>query len=63
MTPFLLEIIREPQTGNDLTLFDAEYDSDGNIVSGYLASKNGSRYPIISGIPRFVESVPTSTVK
>lgn len=62
MTPFLLEIIREPQTGSTLTLCDALYDSDRNVVSGFLVSTNGSRYPIVNGIPRFVESVPTSTV-
>jgi len=62
MTPFLLEIIREPHTGNTLTLCDAEYDSDRNVISGFLVSTNGSRYPIVNGIPRFVESVPTSTV-
>lgn len=63
MTPFLLSIIREPHTGSALQLHDAEYDINSNIVSGYLVSTNGTRYPIINGIPRFVKSVPTSSVK
>ncbi len=32
----------------------------GHIISGELASSNGNVYPIINGIPRFVENDPKS---
>ncbi len=63
MTPFLLNLIREPSTGNPLKLTNPEYDLDGNIISGNLLTASGTAYPIINGIPRFLNDVPTKSVK
>ena len=52
MTPFLLNLIADPETKRPLTLRDAEYKGD-TIVSGILESESGKKYPIINGIPRF----------
>lgn len=43
-----------PESGQSLTLVDAETDSDGRIWSGVLISQGGKRYPVVKGIPRFV---------
>lgn len=56
MTPFLLPYLREPGTKAPLTLIDEVLDNRGNIVSGTLTSASGGRYPIIDGVPRFVDS-------
>ena len=37
---------------------DAVTDALGNIEPGVLLSSTGRRYPIIMGIPRFVDYVP-----
>ena len=63
MTPKLLQYLCEPISKALLELCDAQYDVDGNIVSGYLQTSAGRRYPIINGIPRFVEFVPTASVE
>jgi len=63
MTPFLLRFICEPVTKEPLALIDATHDSEGNIVSGTLVTTAGKGYPIINGIPRFVDFVPTKTVE
>lgn len=45
-----------PQTRESLELIDAVEDSDGEIITGKLRSiGSGKTYPIINGIPRFVE--------
>lgn len=63
MTPFLLNFICEPITKNNLLLKNELYDSDGNIASGVLYTISGNEYPIINGIPRFVQGeIQTSTV-
>jgi len=36
MTPYLQEILREPNTGRYLELLDALYDNDHNIISGIV---------------------------
>lgn len=46
-----------------MPLHDAQYDNDGNIISGDLVAAAGQRYPIINGIPRFVDFVPSKTVE
>jgi hypothetical protein len=46
-----------------LQLVDAVTAVDGTIQSGVLVSPSGSRYPIINGIPRFVDYVPTASVE
>ena len=62
MTPNLLQYLCEPITKASLQMINAQYDIDGNIISGDLITATGKHYPIIKGIPRFVDFVPTSTV-
>lgn len=63
MTPNLLNYLCEPITKAPLQLVDAVTTADGTIQSGALVTPSGKRYPIINGIPRFVDYVPTSTVE
>ena len=63
MTPNLLAYICEPVTKNSLQLIDAVMAADGTIQSGTFLSTSGARYPIINGIPRFVNYVPTDSVE
>ena len=61
MTPFLLSLLCDPETGEALTLKDAQYDERGQIRSGLLVSATG-QYEIRDGIPRFVDSALKKTV-
>lgn len=63
MTPKLIEYLCEPISKAPLQLRDVVTDVDGNIQSGVLLAPSGKRYPIINGIPRFVDYVPTATVE
>jgi SAM-dependent methyltransferase/uncharacterized protein YbaR (Trm112 family) len=63
MTPFLLNYICEPVSKDTLELVEAIYDQNNNIQTGSLVSPSGKRYPIVNGIPRFVDYVPPQTVK
>ncbi len=63
MTPDLLNYLCEPITKEPLQLVDAVTTADGNILSGKLVTPTGIRYPIIKGIPRFVDYVPTASVE
>lgn len=63
MTPKLLQYLCEPISKAPLELCNAQYDDDGNIISGYLQTSAGHRYPIVNGIPRFVEFVSTASVE
>jgi len=63
MTPGLLQYLCEPITKAPLKLVDAVVDSGGNVLSGALVSPSGKRYPIINGIPRFVDFVPAKSVE
>lgn len=63
MTPKLIQYLCEPLSKAPLKLIDAVYDSGGMIQSGVLESPSGKQYPIINGIPRFVDYVPTKTVE
>lgn len=63
MTPQLLNYLCEPNSKAPLELVDAVLDSNGNIRSGGLRSTSGKIYPIVNGVPRFVSSVSTKTVK
>jgi len=63
MTPFLLQFLCEPITKASLHLINAKFDAQGNIISGELTTEDGNCYPIINGIPRFVDFVPTGTVE
>ena len=62
MTPNLLQYLCEPISKDALRLANAITDSDGQIQSGELIAQSGKKYPIINGIPRFVEFVPQETV-
>lgn len=63
MTPHLLKYLCEPTTKAPLQLVNAVTDADGRIQSGELVAPSGKRYPIINGIPRFVNFVSTKTVE
>jgi uncharacterized protein YbaR (Trm112 family) len=63
MTPNLLQYLCEPITKAPLKLLDAHYDDDDNIITGELVTATGQRYPIINGIPRFVDFMPTASVE
>jgi ubiquinone/menaquinone biosynthesis C-methylase UbiE/uncharacterized protein YbaR (Trm112 family) len=63
MTPFLLPLLCEPITKSPLHLNDAIYDANGNIITGILKTDAGKSYPIIDGIPRFIDYVPSTSVK
>jgi SAM-dependent methyltransferase len=61
MTPFLLSLLCDPQTGEALVLSDATYDSVGHVVSGDLRGPTGRVYRVERGIPRFVSGEPVET--
>lgn len=63
MTPFLLQFLCEPITQAPLALVDATYDSNGNIITGQLTTPAGKSYPIIRGVPRFIDFVPSKSVE
>lgn len=63
MTPDLLKYLCEPITKAPLQLVDAVTSADEMIQSGALVAPSGARYPIINGIPRFVDDVPKATVE
>jgi len=51
-----LKILCCPKTGSDLKLIINEYSKNGSVERGVLISREGGyRYPIIKGIPRFVD--------
>ena len=54
MTPRLLDYLCDPITKQPLRLVDAVMDGDA-IESGFLVSPDGVKYPVIRGIPRFVD--------
>lgn len=62
MTPFLMEYLCEPVTKAPLRLEEAVTDDSGRIVSGELVAPSGRRYPIVDGVPRFVEPTLAKTV-
>jgi len=53
----------DPVTKEDLNLVDARIDEKGNITSGLLMNKAGVTYPIIDGIPRFVDETVKQTIE
>jgi SAM-dependent methyltransferase len=56
MKETLINILRDPYSGEKLVLSDATY-KDGEIWEGRLSCESGARsYPVIRGIPRFVSS-------
>jgi len=62
MTPFLLDYLCEPLTKAPLYLEGAVTDASGEITAGELVAPSGGRYPIVNGIPRFVDPASTKTV-
>ena len=62
MTPYLLSLLKDPNSGSSLTLINEKYDKNRNIISGELISESGESYPIIEGIPRFLNYTPVKTV-
>ena len=63
MTPSLLKYICEPLTKLPLELVDASVDQEGRILCGKLVSSSGKIYPIVNGIPRFIDYVSRETVE
>ena len=55
MTPRLLDVLVDPRDKSELVLEDMVRGANGRIREGYLVATDGRRYPIIDGIPRFVE--------
>ena len=55
MTQFLLRYLCEPFTKENMTLVNTQIDEKVNIISGELKNSNGKIYPIVNGIPRFVD--------
>ena len=55
MTPELLEYLCDPVDKSPLSLKDPVISQDGSIETGILVSAAGRSYPIMNGIPRFVE--------
>lgn len=58
VTPELLQYLCDPVTKEPLELRDPTYDERGRIVTGSLVAPSGTAYPIVAGIPRFVEGDP-----
>lgn len=54
MTPFCLSIIADPVQKKPLKLVNPVYDGE-NIITGTLIAENGNEFPIINGIPRFLD--------
>jgi ubiquinone/menaquinone biosynthesis C-methylase UbiE/uncharacterized protein YbaR (Trm112 family) len=55
MLPELLNYLCDPLTGEALTLSSPVYDENGDrVIAGTLKGPNGTVYPIVNGIPRFV---------
>jgi uncharacterized protein YbaR (Trm112 family) len=52
----LLDYICDPIDKSDLTLENAKRDDAGNIVEGTLRSESGRVFPIVNGVPRFVQT-------
>jgi ubiquinone/menaquinone biosynthesis C-methylase UbiE len=53
VTPFLLQLIADPVSRKPLILKN-QVSKDGQITSGILVAEDGTEYPILHGIPRFV---------
>jgi len=55
MKEYLLEILRCPETGGKLQIRNAKIHNN-EIYEGELVNSSGRVYPVIKGIPRFVDS-------
>src|SRR5437867_2895771 len=56
MHPKFLSLLCCPETREHLELHAVETQPDGRVLSGELVGPSGRRYPIVRGIPRFVDS-------
>ncbi|MBY0309591.1 methyltransferase domain-containing protein [Patescibacteria group bacterium] len=56
MHPSFLPLLCCPKSGSDLSLSGEQLDTAGLIVSGTLKSADGTTYPIVAGVPRFVST-------
>ena len=63
MTKYLMNYLCDPYDYSNLELLNPEYDSDGQITSGFLQGLSGKKYPIINGIPRFVDNYKSESVE
>jgi SAM-dependent methyltransferase len=63
MTPELLDYLCEPLTFLGLHLQNAVKDERGHILSGDLVAASGRSYPIIDGVPRFIENGDLQSVQ
>ena len=52
-----LEHLGDPHTGGPLEVQAAFSESDGHIIDGLLRNEDGLQYPIIRGVPVFVDNV------
>ena len=51
----MLNYLCDPLDKSNLTLKGEKLNEDGSIESGLLVSTSGREYPIINGVPRFIE--------
>jgi ubiquinone/menaquinone biosynthesis C-methylase UbiE/uncharacterized protein YbaR (Trm112 family) len=58
MNASLIDWLRDPVSGNPLSLEDAQYDDRGHVETGKLVARSGAAYIIRGGIPRFVAASP-----
>ncbi len=49
-----IDILRCPKTQSTLSLVEGQADACGMVMVGTLEAVDGTRYPIVRGIPRFV---------
>jgi SAM-dependent methyltransferase len=56
MNPDFLPLLCCPETGESLRLEGQERDARGSVLTGNLRSAGGRTYPIVRGVPRFVDS-------
>ena len=53
MTPFLLEMLRDPETKVPLCVEHARYGEKGRVTDCILKGRRGRTYPVRKSIPRF----------
>lgn len=51
-----IDILRCPKTQSTLTLVEGQADARGMVMEGALEAADGTRYAIVRGIPRFVDT-------
>ena len=56
MHPQFLDLLRCPKSGEKLTLNVHEWGPRGMVLTGTLLASQGVSYPIVRGIPRFVDT-------